>query len=386
MSALQAPNTSVVNHQIELGNYLREGERRALTLGNRGPIRYDEKGNVHPEIIEAYWREGFYVLENVIDQQELEELRVDVDRALAGAPTGPGSNVDAQGRKPVGSDFTRETFLYATPLSDPVGGTQKNKGRHPVKMTEPTPNADAPPYTIERIYGNLQVMDCALRLYGHYDLLSVAAAVNGADFVPYNEATFVKEPRLGVSVAWHRDGTTHWNAADWNAGAHGFNFMAQLYPSTPANGVWVLPRSHTQRDVDIAEMVQASGSERITDAVPMVCDSGGVVISNRQLVHGSFANTSPERRITLNMGFFPRDRVLGVSTDRLDGKQDTYDEVRIKDRTQIIALAIDARAQHFPDAPRYQYEPLANEENALAWNEATRQRVLNDYNLRDMYI
>ena len=44
----------------------------------------------------------------------------------------------------------------------------------------------------------------------------MAAAILGDDFVPYNEVTFVKEAGLGPSVAWHQDGTTHWNAADWD--------------------------------------------------------------------------------------------------------------------------------------------------------------------------
>ena len=69
----------------------------------------------------------------------------------------------------------------------------------------------------------------------------MAASILGDDFVPYNEVTFVKEPGLGPSVAWHQDGTTHWDSPDWDHGAHGFNFMTQLYPSTAGNGVWVLP-------------------------------------------------------------------------------------------------------------------------------------------------
>src|SRR3712207_8288336 len=45
---------------------------------------------------------------------------------------------------------------------------------------------------------------------------------HGDDFVPFNEALFIKEPGLGASVAWHRDGTTHWDAPDWDEGMHGF--------------------------------------------------------------------------------------------------------------------------------------------------------------------
>ena len=31
--------------------YIREGERAALALPNRGPMRFYDEGNVHPEIL-----------------------------------------------------------------------------------------------------------------------------------------------------------------------------------------------------------------------------------------------------------------------------------------------------------------------------------------------
>jgi hypothetical protein len=34
--------------------------------------------------------------------------------------------------------------------------------------------------------------------------------------------TFVKQPGLGGSVAWHQDGVTHWNSSDLDEGTHGF--------------------------------------------------------------------------------------------------------------------------------------------------------------------
>ena len=52
--------------QAAMAAYLREGERRALALGNRGPIRFTAQGKVHPDILDAYWRVGFYVFEGVL--------------------------------------------------------------------------------------------------------------------------------------------------------------------------------------------------------------------------------------------------------------------------------------------------------------------------------
>ncbi len=373
-------------HHDAIRAYLVDGKMRALQLPNRGPITFDETGAISKEILDAYWRYGFYVFTGVIDEPELEELRADVERVLDGAPTSKDDELDRHGRQAIGHEFRRPSFSFSRPLSDPLGGTDRNHGRHPVKMAEPTPAEDAPKEFIDLLIGNLQIMDSCLRLYGHPDLLSVAAAVNGNDFVPFNEVTFLKEPGLGVSVAWHQDGTTHWDSPEWNQGKHGFNFMAQIYGSTPSNGVWVVPGTHKQGKVDIKSLVEQAGSERIETAVPMVCEAGDVVISNRQLVHGSFANTSTERRVTLNMGFLPRKSVLNVTNVNFAGKKQTYDEQRVHQRSRMIAIGIDARQQRFPNERRFVYQPLAGEEDQNRWSEETRETVVKDYNLLDVHL
>jgi hypothetical protein len=86
---------------------------------------------------------------------------------------------------------------------------------------------------------------------------------------------------------------------------------------------------------------------------------GDVIISNRQLVHGSFANTSPDRRVTVNVGFLPRASVLNVTATQLDGRVETYDAARGHQRSRMIAVAIDARRCRFPRERRYVYEPLS---------------------------
>lgn len=377
---------SAAEHAKSMAGYIREGEARAYALGNRGPIRMGPDGKLADDILAAYREHGFYVFENVVSGEELEDLRSDVDYVLSRAPVTPDSNIDAEGRPAMGPEFVRQPYRFAKPLSDPLGGTTKNKGRHPVKMLDPTPEGDAPNWTIELLTGNLHLMDSCLRLYGHPGLLAVAEAINGADFVPYNEVTFIKEPGLGPSVAWHQDGTTHWDAPDWDENTHGFNFMTQLYPSTPANCVWVLPGSHKTGKADIPALVHESGSEQLKDAVPLVCGAGDVFAVNRQLVHGSFANSSPDRRVTINAGFFPRKRVLNVATSQLDGREEVYDADRIHARSRIIALGIDARQQRYPDEPRYDYLPLRGEENANRWGKENREMLLKNYNLKDIYI
>lgn len=368
-------------------DYFTEGARRALAMENRGPIHYDADGNVHPEIVDAYWRHGFYVFTGVIGPDELGELRAEIDAMVARAPyPTKDSPVDHAGNPALGLDMAVNPWLMAAPLSDPVGGTDKNNGRHPVKMNEPTPTVEGPAHVPYMMRSGLELSDAFLRVYGHPDLLRVAEALNGVDFTPFNEVLFIKEPGLGPSVAWHQDGQTHWNDPDWNEGIHGFNFQVQLYGSTPGNGVWVVPESHTWGKIDIARLVEENGgSERLPDAVPLVCEPGDCFITNRQTLHGSYANTSPDRRITVNFGFHRYTSVIDQHGS-LSGQGNFYDEDYVRQRCRCIPLAIDARAKRFPDEDRYVYQPFAGTDDDVADTPDNRARVLTDYALRDLAI
>ncbi|MDP3242603.1 MAG: hypothetical protein Q8M69_19465, partial [Reyranella sp.] len=118
----------------------------------------------------------------------------------------------------------------------------------------------------------------------------------------------------------------------------------------------------------------------------MLAGAGDTIVTNRQLLHGSFANSSPDRRVTLNAGFFPRRRVLNVTTKRLTGEIVTYDGARIDRRLRILLLAIDARRQRFPQEKSHVYRPLADRQEENRWSEAMRETVLKNYNQLDMFI
>ena len=115
-------------------------------------------------------------------------------------------------------------------------------------------------------------------------------------------------------------------------------------------------QSHKERYVDIVDMVTRAGSERIEEAIPMICNPGDVVISNRQAVRLA---TSSDWRITINQGFHRRKSVLGVKGGGLHGKPAVYDAERIIERSKIIKLAIEARKQRFPDEHAFEYKPLS---------------------------
>jgi ectoine hydroxylase-related dioxygenase (phytanoyl-CoA dioxygenase family) len=178
---------------------------------------------------------------------------------------------------------------------------------------------------------------------------------------------------------------THWDSVNWDEGTHGFNFMAQLYGCTPANGVWVVPGSHKLRRVDIKAMVADAGSERLPDAVPLVCKPGDVAITNRQAVHGSFANTSKDWRVTVNFGFHRRRSVLGVQGGGVHNAPAVYDHARIRQRARVIGYAIDARRKRFPNETPFAYKPHVEAGETWAWDAAAKAGM-KDYNLLDLSI
>lgn len=366
-------------------DYLLAGEQKALAMDNRGPVRFDDDGNVHPDILSAYDRYGFYVFTGVLAEDELADLRADMADIQDRLPTERGAKTDQAGRPALSTGCKSKTLQWARPLSDPLGGTKLLDGRHQVKLHEPSAASDAPPEVVYVILGSLQFSDACLRTYGHPDLLRVAAAVNGDDFVPFNDVLFIKDAGLGAAVSWHQDGITHWDNPALDGGTHGFNFMAQVYGSTAVNGVWVVPGTHKMGKVDITQLVAAAGSERLQDAVPLICDPGDVVICNRQLVHGSFANTGFERRVTVNFGFHRRASVEGVTANGMNGEGKSYDAAWIAERSRMIPLAVSARSQRFGDEKPYSYAPLADTEDAPRW-DSQNPPDLTDYNLLDLYI
>lgn len=105
------------DHSSEMAKYCTEGEARAMALGNRGPIRWDQDGQLHSDIIRAYKATGFYVFTSVLEPAELEDLERDLNNLLARAPKTKGSPVDVkspsaelrlQGEQPrMGSAFIR---------------------------------------------------------------------------------------------------------------------------------------------------------------------------------------------------------------------------------------------------------------------------------------
>ena len=380
-----APQADYGEHESVMQAYFSSGRKRALALPNQGPLKFLANGDLYPDIRSSVDEYGFYVLKNVIGSDELGDIEKDVFDILERLPTTKGSSVDKQGRPALGVDCKGASLFWSRPLGDPFGGTDRAAGRHPVKMVEPQPSADSPEQTVYLILGALQHSEALLRLYAHPDLLKLAASLNGEDFVPFNEGMFIKQPGLGASVAWHQDGVTHWDNPEWDSSIHGYTFHAQLYGCTAANAVWAVPGSHRLGKIDISDWVADNGSERLPDAVPYICDPGDVVIHNRQLVHGSFANTSPDWRVSFTLGYHRRSSVLDVCSGGVHNATAVYDEARIRERSRMIGYGIDARRQRFTNEAPYVYKPFLKSGEHLQWSPNAKEAI-HDYNLLDLSI
>ena len=78
-------------------DYLIEGQKRALALPNRGPLRFMDNGDIHSDILEAYSTYGFYIFENALRQEELKDLENDLAAMRDNFPTEMGAPTDAKG-------------------------------------------------------------------------------------------------------------------------------------------------------------------------------------------------------------------------------------------------------------------------------------------------
>jgi ectoine hydroxylase-related dioxygenase (phytanoyl-CoA dioxygenase family) len=148
-----------------------------------------------------------------------------------------------------------------------------------------------------------------VRLVSDERLLDIAEMFVGPDIALFASHYISKPPHSGQPVLWHQDGAfwplepmrvvTLWLAVDH---------------STPENGcVRVVPGSHRQdfgAMRDSTDVENVLGKEIAVDvdesqAVDMVLAPGDVEVHHPNIVHGSQANTSPDRRCGLTIRYIP---------------------------------------------------------------------------------
>ncbi len=91
--------------------------------------------------------------------------------------------------------------------------------------------------------------------------------------------------------------------------------------------------------------------------------------------------------MSVTFGFHRRGSVegqsgaLGVQSEGV-----VYDAQRIFDRSAVVAVAIDARHQKHPGEAPFAYRPFVGLEDDFRLSDEVFERVIRDYNMKDLAI
>lgn len=139
-------------------------------------------------------------------------------------------------------------------------------------------------------------------------LVDIAQLFVGPDIALFASHYICKPAYTGQPVRWHQDGA-FWPLEPMNV----VTLWLAVDASTPQNGcVRLVPGSHKR---DFADMRDSAGDDVLgkeiavdvdeSQAVDMVLKPGDVEVHHPNIVHGSNANTSPNRRCGLTIRYIP---------------------------------------------------------------------------------
>ena len=348
------------NSLIPWEEYFLIGSKRAVALGNRGPLSLDESGQLAQDILNAYYEHGFYVFKSVLSPDEIKELTIELDAIMENAPVSRDKSVDHLGRP---SKFAE--YYSLTEDEPPVCRLLS----HPIMMS-----------------------DATLRASAHPQILKMVSSINGPDFIPFTEVIQYKVSHSGAPTHWHQDGRTHWTQEglaleqpDGSGKTHGFNLSIACTNCVPENCLWVVPGSQREWRITKAGKFPPI-TEQIPEAVPVLMKPGDCVIVNRSSLHGSYPNKSSERRMTLLLGYHNRASAVGVETTNVHAFIRTgatpvpmkYTVDRVLKRSRMIPLAIDARRQRYPEEAAFEYQGTFI--GGADWNEQARSEITEEGN------
>lgn len=149
-----------------------------------------------------------------------------------------------------------------------------------------------------------------VRLVSDDRLLDIAEQFIGPNIALFASHYICKMPFSGQPVLWHQDGS-YWPLEPMEV----VTLWLAVDDSTPENGCMrVIPGTH---HIDLVDHVVNNDVESVLGseipaenvdeslAVDLVLRKGGVSVHNPQIIHGSNANTSPNRRCGLTIRYIP---------------------------------------------------------------------------------
>jgi phytanoyl-CoA hydroxylase len=162
-----------------------------------------------------------------------------------------------------------------------------------------------------------------LRLVSDKALLDIAEQFVGPNIALFATGYLSKPARDGQAVLWHQDGS-YWPLDPMNVAT----LWLAVDPSTPVNGCMrVIPGSHRtglstiQERKDVPNVLQSGMDSELVDeekAVDMALNPGDVSVHHPNVIHGSEANNSDQRRCGLII------RYIATSTKILVPEGEAY--------------------------------------------------------------
>jgi ectoine hydroxylase-related dioxygenase (phytanoyl-CoA dioxygenase family) len=148
-----------------------------------------------------------------------------------------------------------------------------------------------------------------VRLVSDPRLLDLAEMFVGPDLALFASHYISKPPYTGQAVLWHQDSAfwpldpmrvvTLWLAVDHSTPDNG---CVRLVPGSHRNEIAAM-RDNTDVDNVLGQEIAVEVDE--SQAVDMVLRPGDVEVHHPNIVHGSTANTSPNRRCGLTIRYIP---------------------------------------------------------------------------------
>lgn len=237
---------------------------------------------VTPRHLEQFQRDGFVVIEGLLDKDELQTWREVTEEAVQQRLT---ERNGMQNQDKNSDEFYKNVFVQCLRLSDTHEGIKK------------------------------LVTDSRLG--------KLAATLTDVDGVRiWHDQALFKQP-YGNQTAWHRD-TPYWAVHSRKT----VNMWFALDDATLQNGcLWYLPGTHLLGDYrlvqigsNMVDLFKVYPEWRSIEAVPAPCPAGSVVIHNGMVAHAAGANMTPRPRRAMTSVYYP-DGELYV------GQPDTLPEV-----------------------------------------------------------
>jgi ectoine hydroxylase-related dioxygenase (phytanoyl-CoA dioxygenase family) len=212
---------------------------------------------------DAFRRDGYLVIRNVVAPAELAALRA------------------------AGDELVRESATIGPFDPDFQFGRGARSGSQVFKRVE---------YVISR-------KEPMRLLLGHPFVLRSVEKVQGRSFIPTWDSMVVKMPGEGIIVPWHRDAEPPRRAGDPRPI---FNVDFYLDEADLKTCLWVIPGSNRWTSEDAHRRCAEPGF-RMDDAVPVPMNPGDVILHDVLVLHGSPEGDGNALRRTVYFEFRPCD-------------------------------------------------------------------------------